>query len=30
VILPIIAALAIVLVGAGFLLSRRGRSSDGV
>jgi methionine-rich copper-binding protein CopC len=30
VILPIIAALAIVLVAAGFLLSRRGRPSDGV
>ncbi len=30
VILPIIAALAIVLVAAGFLLSRRGRPGDGV
>jgi methionine-rich copper-binding protein CopC len=30
VILPIIAALAIVLIAAGFLLSRRGRPSDGV
>jgi methionine-rich copper-binding protein CopC len=29
VILPIIAALAIVLIAAGFLLSRRGRPSDG-
>ncbi len=30
VILPIIAALAIVLIAAGFLLSRRGRPRDGV
>jgi methionine-rich copper-binding protein CopC len=30
VILPIIAALAIVLIAAGFLLSRRGRPADGV
>ena len=30
VILPIIAALAVVLIAAGFLLSRRGRPSDGV
>ena len=30
VILPIIAALAIVLIAAGFLLSRRGRPSDGL
>jgi copper resistance protein C len=29
VVLPIIAGLAIVLVGAGFLLARRGRPSDG-
>ena len=29
VILPIVAALAIVLIAAGFLLSRRGRPSDG-
>lgn len=30
VVLPIIAALAIVLIAAGFLLSRRGRPSDGM